>query len=220
MKLPIRSEPDAFRFAYAFALVVGISLLLGHLVASIAGIGFFTLVAFAALVWDLTRAEPEASALRLAEQAGHARGDRDRRRILVVANDALAGDALREAILQRGEPRPVLDVVAPVLQSKSHFVTTDIDRETQDARRRLDETLAWAHGQGIEASGEVGDPIDPLAGLEDELRRFDIDEVIVATHPPERANWLETGLLERARDELSIPVIHVVIGGDGDERSD
>jgi hypothetical protein len=64
------------------------------------------------------------------------------------------------------------------------------------------------------ATGEVGDPIDPLAGIADELRRYDIDEVIFTTHTPERANWLEAGILERARAELGIPVRHLVIDGD------
>jgi hypothetical protein len=219
MRLPIRSEADAFRFTYALAFVVGISLLLGYLVEPIAGIALFTLVAIGAIVWDLTSEEPGASELRQAEQAGHERGARDRRRVLVVANEALAGEALRERILPGAEPPPVLEVVAPVLQSKSHFVTTDIDRETEDARRRLRDTLAWAREHGIEATGEVGDPIDPLAGIEDELRRYDIDEVIVATHPPERANWLEMGTLDRVRDELSVPVTHVVIGGEPRESS-
>ena len=214
MRLPFNSEPEAFRFALAFAFVVGVSVLLGYLLGSVAGIALFTLIALAALVWDVRSRAPGTSALGVAEQTGHERGARDRRRILVVANEALPGNAPPDEIVGQPEPRPALDVIAPVLQSKSHFVTTDIDRETEEARRRLRETLAWASEHGIEATGEVGDPIDPLAGIEDELRRYDIDEVIFTTHPPERANWLEAGTLERARAELGIPVRHLVIDGE------
>ena len=79
-----------------------------------------------------------------AELAGHERGARDRRRILVVANEALPGDAPPDEIVGPRGGRSALDVIAPVLQSKSHFVTTDIDSETEQARRRLRQTLAWA----------------------------------------------------------------------------
>jgi hypothetical protein len=89
-----------------------------------------------------------------------------------------------------------------------------LNRETEEARHRLRQTLGWASEHGIEATGEVDDPIDPLAGIEDELRRYDIDEVIVTTHTPERANWLETGILEQARAGLGIPVRHFVIDGE------
>jgi hypothetical protein len=65
------------------------------------------------------------------------------------------------------------------------------------------------------------DPIDPVAGIEDELRRYDVEEVIVATHPPQRANWVETTILGRMRHELSVPVTQVVIddgpGPNGEE---
>src|SRR5436309_537645 len=48
------------------------------------------------------------------------------------------------------------------------------------------------------------------------LRRYDIEEVIVATHAPERANWVETTILGRMRQELSVPVTQVVIDGGAD----
>jgi hypothetical protein len=35
--------------------------------------------------------------------------------------------------------------------------------------------------------------------------------VIVSTHPPERSRWLGSGLVERLRDELDIPVHHVAV---------
>ena len=210
MRLPFDSEPEAFRLALAFAFVVGVSVLLGYLLGSIAGIALFTLVALAAVVWNVRR-EPATSTLGAAESA---RVSRVRRPSRCRANEALPGDAPPDEIVGPRGGRSALDVIAPVLQSKSHFVTTDIDSETEQARRRLRQTLAWASDHGLEATGEVGDPIDPLAGIEDELRRYDIDEVIFTTHIPERANWLETGILERARAELGIPVRHLVIDGE------
>jgi hypothetical protein len=50
-----------------------------------------------------------------------------------------------------------------------------------------------------------------MTAIEDELRRFPADELIVSTHPPGRSNWLEGGLVQRAREELEIPVSHVIV---------
>ena len=94
MRLPIRSEPDAFRLAFAFAFVAGVSLLLGYLIAPIAGIALFALIALGALVWGVRSEEPGLSPLRAAEQAGHGQGADNERRILVVASEAPAGDEL------------------------------------------------------------------------------------------------------------------------------
>jgi hypothetical protein len=57
----------------------------------------------------------------------------------------------------------------------------------------------------------VGDPSTALGAIEDELRLFGADEVIISTHPPGKSNWLETGIVERLRDELDIPVTHLVV---------
>jgi hypothetical protein len=64
---------------------------------------------------------------------------------------------------------------------------------------------------GIDARGYVGDHHEPQASLEDALREFPADEVIISTHPPARSRWLERGVVERAREEVPLPVTHVVV---------
>ena len=60
------------------------------------------------------------------------------------------------------------------------------------------------------ARGEIGDG-DPLQALEDALRTFPADEIVVSTHPPGRSNWLEQGVVENARMRFDVPVTHVVV---------
>jgi hypothetical protein len=206
MRSPVRSESDAFRAAWGLAVAVGLALLVGAFLDPVAGIVLFALIALAWLVRQLTREHP--TRLRDAAIDGHSAAAPHR--ILVVANEAPAGDALLDELRRTGQDT-VIEVLAPVLQSRTHFVYTDIDRETEAARRRLRETLAWASEHGLKATGHVGDPIDPYAGLADELRRYDVDEVIIVTHPPENANWVEQGMLERLRSELDVPVELVVV---------
>lgn len=211
MRNPCRSERDAFRIAVGCALVAASTLLLGLLVAPVYGYAVFGAVATAALAFVLVGKEPAGPA-RLREAAESAPPERakTRHRILVVANESLAGAELRREIMRRVELWPELFVVAPALTSRSHLWASDVDHELEEAQRRLRATLDWAEVQGLEARGEVSDP-DPLTAIEDALRRFRADEVIIAIHPPERSNWLEPGVVDRVREELEIPVRQVVV---------
>ena len=63
---------------------------------------------------------------------------------------------------------------------------------------------------GIEARGEVGDS-DPLQAIEDAMRTFGPDEIVISTHPEGRSNWLERGVVTGARERFTVPVTHVVV---------
>jgi hypothetical protein len=68
---------------------------------------------------------------------------------------------------------------------------------------------------GVHARGDVGEA-DPLLATEDALRTFPADEVIVVTHPEGESSWLEKDLIDRAREELSLPITHVVVDAPAD----
>jgi hypothetical protein len=208
--MPVKSESDAFRIAYGGALLIVAAVLVGALVGPLLGVLVLVVGGGAAVLWDLRTKDPDRRRpLREAAAQGPRAGD-SRRRILVVANETLIGDELRAELAGRGAGDTVLRVVAPVLPSRSHYVASDIDRELGEARARLDVVLAWAAGQGLTATGRVSD-MTPLTAIEDELRSFAADELLISTHPPQRSRWLESGLVERAREELDIPVTHVVV---------
>jgi GABA permease len=212
VRVPVRSETDAFRITYGIAFLVGVSVAVGLLLAPVWGALVFATVALGVLLADLVVKDPERPLpLRAAAHAPHPDARADGWRILVVANESLEGDGVRAAILGRAKLRPELMVVAPVLVSRTHFVTTDVDHEMDEARARLAQTLDWASAHGLPARGHIGDPMHPLLAVEDDLRRFGPDEVIVATHPAERANWQEGELVARLRSQLDVPVTQVVI---------
>ena len=211
MRIPIRSEDDAFRAVLGLGAGGALAVAIGVVANALVAVAAFAALTVLAVGWELRREDPlRRSRLRDAQRAGH-RAHRGRRTLLVAAA-TVTGE--RDDVLPRHDKPPTLEVLAPVLQSRTHFVTTDIDDEREDARRRLATTLAWARGHGLEASGHLGDPIDPLAGLADELRRFDVDELVVATLPTATAGWVELGLLGHLRDELDLPLKHVVIDDD------
>jgi GABA permease len=78
------------------------------------------------------------------------------------------------------------------------------------AQDRLDSSLAAMRAAGIEARGEIGDG-DPLQAIEDALRTFAPDELVISTHPEGRSHWLERGVVTAARERFALPVTHVVV---------
>jgi GABA permease len=212
MRLPVQSETDAFRVTYGVAFLVGVSVAVGLALSPVWGAALFTILTFGVLLADLLAKDSHRPLpLRAAAHAPHPEASADAWRILVVANESLEGEDVRAAILGHAKLRPELMVVAPVLVSRTHFVTTDVDREMDQARERLSLTLDWARTHGVSARGHIGDPMHPMLAVEDDLRRFGPDEVIVATHPAESTNWQEADLMARLRAELDVPVTHVVV---------
>jgi hypothetical protein len=209
MRNPVRTEADAFHIVFGSAAVIGASAIVGALLVPIAGVALFAGAVAGAVVWEIGTDDPDRRRpLREAADAG--RLARTRPRVLVVANRTLGSSALRAELVRRSAAGAELRLVAPILCSRAHYIASDVDRELAPARSRLAAALSWAHAEGLDASGTVGDPMVAMGAIEDELRRSGADEVIVSTHPPERSNWLETGILERLREELDIPVTHLV----------
>ena len=210
MRIPVKSERDAFFLAYGIAAVLGAAIGLGVLAGALYGVVLVAGVVIGALVWELrSRDADRPQPARDAAQAAPS-SDSARHRVLVVANETVAGRELREEIMQRAPRTPEVRVVCPILPSRAHLITSDIDQELTEARARLDQALAWAAEHGIDATGDVSAET-PLTAAADELRRFAADEVIVSTHPEARSRWLESGLVERLQAELDIPVRHVVV---------
>lgn len=215
MRLPIRSETEAFQLAVGGALAIVVSLLLGWLVAPALGAVVFAVTLVATLAAYLRAPNPDRSQpLRDAAHAEHPHGPtHGTRHVLVIANEALEGAELRERILGDRDAEVEAHVLAPVLISRVHAGVSDIDQELAQARARLQRSLRWAREHGIPARGEVGDPSASTA-IADALRDFGAEEVIVITHRSERQTWQEREQLQRLRRELEIPVTQLV-GDDG-----
>ena len=204
MRNPFRTEAEAFSFVLVcvvlFALVA---------VAGILGGGWVALGVFLVLGVGLAlyvKSEPKEP-----EPAVWERGRADgRRRLLVVANETVAGRALREEVVRRAQGETDVLVVCPALNSQLRHWASDEDHAREVAQARLDESLAALAEEGVVARGEVGDA-DPVQAIDDALRTFGADEIVVSTHPPGRSNWLEKGVVARARESFDVPLTHVVV---------
>ena len=205
MRNPFRSEADAFRFVW---LTIGYCALivLGSVINGWVGLAVFIVVTCVAVWWLLRRQAPEASV----KQAS-AGSPSDEHRILVVANETVGGAELLSEIRERSQGRAArVLVVCPALNSPLRHWVSDEDRARAAAQGRLDESLAAMRVAGLPATGEIGDG-DPIQALEDAVRTFRPDELIISTHPVGRSHWLERGVVERARERFDLPLTHVVV---------
>jgi len=206
MRNPLRTEAEAF----SFVLVVGV-LFLAVALAAVFGGAVVALAVFGALALGVAagiylRSEPKEREPAIWER----RPADGRKRILVVANETVAGTELRYEVVRRAAGDAEVLVVTPALNSRLRHWTSDEDRARGEAQARLDTSLAALRDAGVDARGQVGDD-DPLQAIEDALRAFPADEIVLSTHPPGRSNWLEHGLVENARERWPCPITHVVV---------
>jgi hypothetical protein len=203
---PFRSEAEAYRF---LLLTVGYfaAIVAAAAIATWLGVVVFVVLT-AVAVWRWLRSRTDEPALR--PSVPQLSGD-DERRILVIANETVGGDELLAILRRMAEGvREQVHVVCPALNSAVRTWTSDEDGARAAARARLDASLARLARDGIQADGEVGDG-DPLQAIEDALRTFGADEIVISTHPEGRSQWLERGVVGAARERFDVPITHVVV---------
>jgi hypothetical protein len=215
MRNPVRSEADAFHIAVGCAVLIAASLALGALLGPLVGVALLLGAVVGVLFWEVaTKDSARRRPLQEAASEAPVRTPPAARRVLVVANRTLQGDELRAELQRRAADGAEFHMVAPIVCSRIHYIASDVDKELEEARDRLSSALAWARDEGLVATGKIGDPNAALGAIEDELRQHGADEVIISTYPRGKSNWLETGILDRLRDELEIRVTHVVVQSD------
>jgi hypothetical protein len=202
---PFRSERDAFRLVLVtigyFALI-GI----GWKINKWLGLAVFIVLTAVAIGWVALRGRGEER-----PRQAPAPSPPNEHRILVISNETVGGAELLAELRERAAGRrTVVLVVSPALNSPLKTWASDEDDARAAAGDRLAASLAAMRAAGLDASGEVGDG-DPIQAIEDALRTFRPDELVLSTHPPGRSHWLERDVVERARERFAIPVTHVVV---------
>jgi hypothetical protein len=206
MQNPFRSEADAFRFVW---LTIGYCALIviGSVINVWLGVVVFVALTLGVLWWLLIRNAGTEAPVKQAPAPSPA----EQYRILVVANETVGGGSLLGELRQRSEGRDVrVLVVCPALNSPLRRWASDEDDARSAAQARLEASLAGMRAAGVQAEGEVGDG-DPIQAIEDALRTFRPDELIISTHPEGRSHWLERGVVEKARERFALPLTHVVV---------
>lgn len=204
MKNPLRDEASAFQVVL-ITLAGAVLVVVAAWINTWLGLAVFIVLVGAAL-WAI-----RGGLMQRPPQAHVVRDEGPARRILVIANETVGGDELLALLGIKAESvDEEMLLVCPALNSRVRTWTSDEDPARADAQERLDASLARLSAAGVSARGEIGDG-DPLQALEDALREFPADEIVVSTHPPGRSHWLEQGVVEQARLRYDVPVTHVVV---------
>jgi hypothetical protein len=181
MRNPLRSEAEAYRFLGIVIVGAGviIAAAYGNTWAGVA----VAVIAFAGLFWWLTHAPvPGAGEPAPPLASGTPPGQR---RVLVVAPPGTE----RVAVPDGAE----VVVVVPALAATVEALTGAVD----DRRSEAEETAAALGRQLPGARVEVGAD-DPALAVEDFLRLFGADEVLVAGG--------DDGMVEAIRSRVALPV--------------
>ncbi len=180
--------------------------MIGSLIDRFVAVAVFVVLTAALAWWVLRRRDAEAPVRHVS--AASPPGEH---RILVVANETVGGlELLREIRERSAGSRARVLVVCPALNSPIRHWASDEDGARTTASSRLDASLESMRGAGLDAAGEIGDG-DPIQAIEDAMRTFRPDELIVSTHPPGRSHWLERDVVEKARARFAVPLTHVVV---------
>jgi hypothetical protein len=125
-------------------------------------------------------------------------------RTLVVANQTVGGEPLLDVLKSKAaESRHRFIVIAP--QGGAG--------DSGDANERLAQMLQRLEEEGLMAVGQVSDA-DPYTAIQNAIRFYAVDEIVISTLPATRSGWLRGDLIERVRGTTGKNVEHVVVNGE------
>jgi hypothetical protein len=137
-------------------------------------------------------------------------------KVLVVANQTIAGRALLEAVKQRHAQHPETRVILCVPRSNPAHGRVIYDVVVYDAAQiRVDLARNFLRNEGIDTIGEVGDT-DAYTATMDAVLEHAPDEIIISTLPSTLSGWQRRDLVERVEEASGLPVEHVVVDLDAE----
>ena len=126
---------------------------------------------------------------------------RERNILLVLLDGAGSSRQLRQTVQRRVSEAANVHVVAPTRVGMLDWLATDEDAARATAEVQALET-EWALADDADVEGEAGDA-DPVVAVEDALRRFDADEILLV------GGASENGGIEEALTRFDRPVSRV-----------
>ena len=130
--------------------------------------------------------------------------------VLVVANRTLGGEKLLDVVRTRAHAEEDVRFRLVVPQSKPSAGLVIYDEAVREsAHVRIELARSLLGSEGIEVTGEIGDP-DPFLATMDAIAAHRPDEIVVSTHPATHSGWLRRDLIERIHNASGLPVEHIV----------
>ena len=144
----------------------------------------------------------------------------DSKRLLVLAGEAVAGlDELPREVRTELETADEVFVVTPTLASRIEWLMSDTDRARQEADERLDTILGQLETSGARVSGGAVGGDTPMTVVEDYVRGFRPDRIVLALRSDEHAEWQEQNLVEKIASKTGLPLTVFAIDAYGRVRA-
>ena len=127
--------------------------------------------------------------------------------VLVLTSEPVGAQQLRNALGSDVDPDDTqVMVVAPALHTaRLRFWMSDADEAIANADRVRRETLEKLDDAGVAASADTGES-DPVEAIEDNLRTFPADRIVVFTHPEGEQRYREDVDPARTAGAVRVPV--------------
>ncbi len=127
-------------------------------------------------------------------------------KLLIAAGEAAAApEQVPASVRAVIEAADEIMVVAPALPGRWEWLSSATDKASEQADGRLQAVLGHLDEFGADASGQVGAD-DPLVAIEDAVRSFEPDHILVALRAGNRAGWQERGLLDDVLARFALPL--------------
>jgi hypothetical protein len=152
--------------------------------------------------WARSRFEPDVTVTHIPVRIQDDSIRWDVSHTLVVATQTVASPDLVSRLKQRASARPHrFTIICPRAEGVSEPVVA----------RDLASTLAELYRADIDATGQPMSP-DPFLAVENAIRHYRVDEVLISTFSGEQSRWLEEDLIGRVREITEKPVEHLEVG--------
>jgi hypothetical protein len=152
--------------------------------------------------WARSRFEPEATVTHIPVRIDEDSIRWDVIHTLVVATQTVATPDLVNRLKERASERP-----------HRYTIICPRSEEVSEAEvvRDLASTLAELYRADVDATGQPMSP-DPFHAVQNAIRHYRIDEVLISTFAGEASRWLEEDLVGRTRGITEKPVEHLEAG--------
>lgn len=133
------------------------------------------------------------------------------KRLLIAAGESASHpDGLPPGVRELIDGADEILVITPALPTRLEWLASATDERREQADERLRTVLGQLGEIGSEARGQVGAD-DPILAIEDAIRDFAPDHLLIALRPEDQADWQEQGLLEEIKRRFELPMTSFVI---------
>jgi hypothetical protein len=127
-------------------------------------------------------------------------------RLLIAAGEsASSSSSLPFGISELIAAADEILVISPNLPTRFEWLASATDRSQEQADERLGVVLDHLGSMGAAATGRLGAD-DPLVALEDAIREFKPDHLLIAVRSGEQSDWQERGLLDAIHGRFRLPL--------------